>query len=161
MAYSILKSGQISTLFPLVRGIVSRVQTALPSIRNRLRNLRPGFHPIYQKEGEGEYPAGFRYVRPYMCMSGRTYCESQYNKRNLKDDRMRVLRQGALRFVPFTVVWLVRCLRMWSDCRNSFVGTVLAGLFSPSFKSVDPPSHMVWALIYSAQAMCEDGKGGT
>ena len=31
----------------LVRGIVSRVQTALPSIRNRLRNLCPGFHPIY------------------------------------------------------------------------------------------------------------------
>ena len=33
----------------LVCGVVSRVQTALPSIRIRLRNLRPGFHPIYQK----------------------------------------------------------------------------------------------------------------
>ena len=38
-----------STLFtPKVRGIVSRVQTKLPSIRNRLWNLYPGFHPIYQ-----------------------------------------------------------------------------------------------------------------
>ena len=34
----------------LVRGVVSRVQTALPSIRIRLRNLRPGFHPIFQNE---------------------------------------------------------------------------------------------------------------
>ena len=34
----------------LVRGVVSRVQTALPSIRIRLQNLRPGFHPIYQKK---------------------------------------------------------------------------------------------------------------
>ena len=33
-----------------VRGIISRVQTALPSIRIRLRNLRPGFHPIYRNE---------------------------------------------------------------------------------------------------------------
>ena len=33
----------------LVRGVVSRVQTALPSILIRLRNLRPGFHPIYPK----------------------------------------------------------------------------------------------------------------
>ena len=33
----------------LVRGVVSRVQTALPSIRIQLRNLRPGCHPIYQK----------------------------------------------------------------------------------------------------------------
>ena len=32
-----------------VRGVVSRVQTALPSIRIRLRNLHPDFHPIYQK----------------------------------------------------------------------------------------------------------------
>ena len=32
-----------------VCGVVSRVQTALPSIRIRLRNLRPGFHPIYPK----------------------------------------------------------------------------------------------------------------
>ena len=32
-----------------VRGVVSRVQTALSSIRIRLRNLGPGFHPIYQK----------------------------------------------------------------------------------------------------------------
>ena len=32
-----------------VRGVVSRVQTALPSIRIRLRNLRPGFHPIHPK----------------------------------------------------------------------------------------------------------------
>ena len=36
-----------------VRGVVSRVQTALPSIRIRLWNLRPGFHPIYQKRDKG------------------------------------------------------------------------------------------------------------
>ena len=34
----------------LVRGVVSRVQTALPSIRIRLWNLRLGFHPIYRRE---------------------------------------------------------------------------------------------------------------
>ena len=39
-----------------VRGVVSRVQTALPSIRIRLRNLRPGFHPIYQKRDKGASP---------------------------------------------------------------------------------------------------------
>ena len=45
-------SGDINEHFdPVsVRGIVSRVQTALPSIRIRLRNLRPGFHSIYQKK---------------------------------------------------------------------------------------------------------------
>ena len=50
-----------------VRGVVSRVQTALPSIRIRLRNLRPGFHPIYQKKGKsvsivtllGKHTAGY------------------------------------------------------------------------------------------------------
>ena len=36
-----------------VRGVVSRVQTALPSIRIWLRNLRPGFHPIYPKQDKG------------------------------------------------------------------------------------------------------------
>ena len=37
----------------LVRGVVSLVQTALPSIRIRLRNLRPGFHLIYPKQDKG------------------------------------------------------------------------------------------------------------
>ena len=36
-----------------VRGVVSRVQTALPSIRIRLQNLRPDFHPIYPKQDKG------------------------------------------------------------------------------------------------------------
>ena len=31
-----------------------------------------GFPSDIQGNGEDEYPAGFRYVRPYMCMSGRT-----------------------------------------------------------------------------------------
>ena len=37
-----------------------------------------GFPSDIPGDGEGEYPAGFRYVRPYMSMSGRTYCESQW-----------------------------------------------------------------------------------
>ena len=36
-----------------VRGVVSRVQTVLPSIWIRLRNLRSGFHPIYPKQDKG------------------------------------------------------------------------------------------------------------
>ena len=37
-------------MFPqAVRGVVSQVQTALPSIRSRLRNLCLGFHPIYHE----------------------------------------------------------------------------------------------------------------
>ena len=50
-----------------VRGVVSRVQTALPSIRIRLWNLRLGFHPISQKRGKsvsivtllGKHTAGY------------------------------------------------------------------------------------------------------
>ena len=57
-----------STLNPvLVRGVVSRVQTALPSIRIRLRNLRPGFHPIYPKRE--------KYV-PHITPLGRTHDEA-------------------------------------------------------------------------------------
>ena len=49
-----------------VRGVVSRVQTALPSIRIRLRNLRPGFHPIYPKRKEKCVPK----YNPYWSTHG-------------------------------------------------------------------------------------------
>ena len=49
-----------------VRGVVSRVQTALPSIRIRLRNLRPSFHPIYPKRNEKCVPK----CNPYWSTHG-------------------------------------------------------------------------------------------
>ena len=89
------------TLSQVVRGFVSQVQTILPSIRNRLWNLRLGFHPIYH--WFEPYTAGFN-VCPAgcVCKSGRTYCATKVKKPERAEEEDEGNLKGTLRSHLFT-----------------------------------------------------------
>ena len=138
----------------VVRGFVSRVQIILPSIRNRLWNLYPGFHPIYHKR---------RHIFHFTRGPRHTSLNNSYANKIQWTIKLRIkiyvkstLRSNLLRRLldsRFTVIWrakahnfsgpLVWCSSSLFRCSGHYFDFVLM-LFSWCFAAVFQDTVLVF-----------------